>query len=41
MTPARIAQALYDEAELLATTRYGWLGLGVAISQCLAFVLVN
>jgi len=31
MTPARIAQALYDKAELLATTRYGWLGLGITI----------
>ena len=34
MTPARIAQALYDTAELLAAARYGWLGLGIAISEC-------
>jgi len=31
VTPAEVAQYLYDKAELLAATRYGWLGLGTAI----------
>jgi len=31
VSPARIAQALYDRADLLASSRYGWLLLGIAI----------
>ena len=32
VTPARIAQFVYDQARILASTRFGWLALGTAIS---------
>ncbi|KAF9452459.1 Golgi apparatus membrane protein TVP38 [Macrolepiota fuliginosa MF-IS2] len=31
VTPARIAQYLYDKAKVLAETRYGWLSIGAMI----------
>ncbi|KAJ2931664.1 hypothetical protein H1R20_g5462, partial [Candolleomyces eurysporus] len=36
VTPARIAQFLYDKAKLLAATRLGWLGI-IAAMVCISF----
>jgi hypothetical protein len=34
ISPARIAQEVYDKADLLASSRYGWLLLGIAFGSC-------
>ena len=48
VTPAEVAQYSYDKAELLAATRYGWLGLGTAIGvffvhllRILSFIIIS
>lgn len=37
VTPARIAQFLYDKAKLLAATRFGWLGIITVMGMYLSF----